>query len=326
MATEAQSRAGVLTQHAALSPQHVVAGRGLWRDAWRRLRRNRAAVAGLAFIVLVAACALLADVLAPYPFWQQDLSVVRQPPSPQHLLGTDELGRDILSRLLYGARISLAVGLVVQTLILLVGVPVGALAGYFGGWLDTLLMRAVDVLYSIPDLLLVIVVMTTVRAALAGGGGGALGVFAAVDAAFGGLLGVFVALALTSWLTVARLVRGQVLSLKEREFVDAARTLGAGHGRILRVHLLPNTLAPIIVAATFGIPSAILLEASLSFLGLGVQAPMPSWGAMILEGYKAMRAQPHMLIAPAAALSLTVLSYNFFGDGLRDALDPWMQK
>jgi ABC-type dipeptide/oligopeptide/nickel transport system permease subunit len=168
--------------------------------------------------------------------------------------------------------------------------------------------------------------MTTVRAALAGGGGGALGVFAAVDAAFGGLLGVFVALALTSWLTVARLVRGQVLSLKEREFVDAARTLGAGHGRILRVHLLPNTLAPIIVAATFGIPSAILLEASLSFLGLGVQAPMPSWGAMILEGYKAMRAQPHMLIAPAAALSLTVLSYNFFGDGLRDALDPWMQK
>ena len=150
--------------------------------------------------------------------------------------------------------------------------------------------------------------------------------FAAVDAAFGGLLGVFVALALTSWLTVARLVRGQVLSLKEREFVDAARTLGAGDGRILRQHLLPNTLAPIIVAATFGIPSAILLEASLSFLGLGVQAPMPSWGAMILEGYKAMRAQPHMLVAPAAALSLTVLSYNFFGDGLRDALDPWMQR
>ena len=147
-----------------------------------------------------------------------------------------------------------------------------------------------------------------------------------VQFAFGGLLGVFAALALTSWLTVARLVRGQVLSLKEREFVDAARVVGAGDGRLLRQHLLPNTLAPIIVAATFGIPSAILLEASLSFLGLGVQAPMPSWGAMILEGYKAMRAQPHMLIAPAAALSMTVLSYNFFGDGLRDALDPWMQR
>src|SRR3712207_4886927 len=171
---------------------------------------------------------------------------------------------------------------------------------------------------------LVIVVMTTVRAALAAGG--PLGSLAAVDALFGGLLGVFVALALTSWLTVARLVRGQVLSLRQREFVDAARVLGAGDGRILARHLLPNTLAAIIVAATFGIPSAILLEASLSFLGLGVQAPMPSWGAMILEGYKAMRAQPHMLIAPAAALSLTVLSYNFFGDGLRDALDPWMQR
>ena len=324
MASDATSTAGVLASTAP-SAARAPAGRGLWRDSWRRLRRNHAALAGLAFIVLVAVCAVFADVLAPYPFWQQDVTVVRQPPTAQHLLGTDELGRDILSRLLYGARISLAVGLVVQALILLIGVPVGALAGYFGGWLDALLMRAVDVLYSIPDLLLVIVVMTTVRAAL-GGGSGPLGAFAAVDAAFGGLLGVFVALALTSWLTVARLVRGQVLSLKQRDFVEAARAVGAGHERLLRVHLLPNTLAPIIVAATFGIPSAILLEASLSFLGLGVQAPMPSWGAMILEGYKAMRAQPHMLIAPAVALSLTVLSYNFFGDGLRDAPDPWMQR
>ncbi|HWP29693.1 MAG TPA: ABC transporter permease [Chloroflexota bacterium] len=327
MALEADATATVAHRaRDALQPSDAAGAasvRGLWRDAWRRLRRNRAAVAGLVFILVMACCAALADVLAPYPFWQQDLSAVRQPPSLQHPLGTDELGRDILSRLLYGARVSLAVGLVVQALILVVGVPIGALAGYFGGWLDTLLMRAVDVLYALPDLLLVIVVMSTVRAALSAGGG-ALGAFAAVDAAFGGLLGVFLALALTSWLTVARLVRGQVLSLKEREFVLAARAVGAGHARILRVHLLPNTLAPIIVAATFGIPSAILLEASLSFLGLGVQAPMPSWGAMILEGYKAMRAQPHMLIAPAAALSLTVLSYNFFGDGLRDALDPWM--
>ncbi len=324
MASNVTTSTGVLSATATATPR-AATGRGLWRDAWQRLRRNRAALAGLAFILLVAAGAVLAGVLAPYPYWQQDISVVRQPPTPQHWLGTDELGRDILSRLLYGARISLAVGLIVQALILLIGVPVGALAGYYGGWLDVLLMRAVDVLYSIPDLLLVIVVMTTVRAALSTGSG-PLAAFAAVDAVFGGLLGVFAALALTSWLTVARLVRGQVLSLKEREFVDAARVLGAGDGRLLRLHLLPNTLAPIIVAATFGIPSAILLEASLSFLGLGVQAPMPSWGAMILEGYKAMRAQPHMLIAPAAALSLTVLSYNFFGDGLRDALDPWMQR
>src|SRR5579884_2709582 len=225
MASEARPSAAVLRRPAALSTERSAAGRGLWRDAWRRLCRNRAALAGLGFIVLVALCAVLADVLAPYPFWQQDLTVVRQPPSPQHWLGTDELGRDILSRLLYGARISLAVGLIVQLLIVLIGVPVGALAGYYGGWLDTLLMRAVDVLYSLPDLLLVIVVMSTVRAALHGGG--TPSGLAAVDAAFGGLLGVFVALALTSWLTVARLVRGQVLSLKQREFVEAARALGA---------------------------------------------------------------------------------------------------
>jgi oligopeptide transport system permease protein len=325
MASDVTSTAGVLANAAPPVGARSASSRGPWQDAWRRLRRNRAAIAGLVFIGLVACGAIFADWLAPYPFWQQDVTAVRQPPSPQHWLGTDELGRDVLSRLLYGARISLAVGLIVQALILLIGVPIGALAGYFGGWLDTLLMRAVDVLYCIPDLLLVIVVMTTVRATLATGGS-ALGSFAALDAAFGGLLGVFVALALTSWLTVARLVRGQVLSLRHREFVDAARAVGASHWRMLRLHLLPNTLAPILVAATFGIPSAILLEASLSFLGLGVQAPMPSWGAMILEGYKAMRVQPHMLIAPAAALSLTVLSCNFLGDGLRDALDPWMQR
>jgi|SRR5579875_659600 len=301
----------------------ALARRGLWREAWRRLRRNRAALAGLVFLALVALGALGADLLAPYPYWQQDLAAVRQGPSPQHWLGTDELGRDVLSRLLYGARISLAVGLIVQLLIVLIGVPVGALAGYYGGWLDTLLMRAVDVLYSLPDLLLVIVVMSTVRAALHGGG--TPSGLAAVDAAFGGLLGVFVALALTSWLTVARLVRGQVLYYKTREFVEAARALGASTPRLLWGHLLPNTLAPVIVAATFGVPHAILLEASLSFLGLGVQAPLPSWGAMILEGYKAMRAQPHLLIAPATALSLTVLSCNFVGDGLRDALDPWLR-
>jgi len=321
MASEARPSAAVLRRPAALSTERSAAGRGLWRDAWRRLCRNRAALAGLGFIVLVALCAVLADVLAPYPFWQQDLTVVRQPPSPQHWLGTDELGRDILSRLLYGARISLAVGLVVQALILLVGVPVGALAGYFGGWLDTLLMRAVDVLYSIPDLLLVIVVMTTVRAALAAGGG-TLGAFAAVDAAFGGLLGVFVALALTSWLTVARLVRGQVLSLKEREFVDAARTLGAGDLRILRQHLLPNTLAPIIVAATFGIPSAILLEASLSFLGLGAPIGTPEWGALTAAGQTSLLNTWWLSIFPGTAIFVTALLLNMLGDTVQDLLDP----
>ena len=188
-------------------------------------------------------------------------------------------------------------------------------------------MRFVDIMYSFPDLLLIIIVMTALRAATGRDDvGGILWLLARADDLFGGLLGVFIALGLTSWLTVARLVRGQVLSLKEREFIEAARAVGAGHFRIIRAHLVPNTLAPIIVAVTFGIPGAILTEAALSFIGLGVKPPMPSWGLMILDGYRAMRAYPHLLLFPAAALSLTVLSYNFFGDGLRDALDPWMKQ
>lgn len=298
----------------------------LWVDAWRRLRRNRAALLGMGVIVVLALLAVFADVLAPYPYWKQNLSAIRQPPSPAHWLGTDELGRDMLSRLIYGARISMAVGIVAQLIILSIGVPVGALAGFFGGRVDQVLMRFVDVMYAFPDLLLIIIVMTTLRQAFRLSAGGPIQILVQADALMGGLLGVFIALGLTSWLTVARLVRGQILSLKEKEFIEAARTVGAGPARIVRTHLLPNTLAPVIVAATFGIPNAILNEAYLSFIGLGVQAPMTSWGAMILEGYRAMRAQPHMIVFPAAALSLTVLSYNFFGDGLRDALDPWMKK
>jgi len=181
------------------------------------------------------------------------------------------------------------------------------------------------VMYSLPDLLLIIVVMTSLRAALKSDSGGVIGLLAGLDAAFGGLLGVFISLALISWLTVARLVRGQVLALKEREFVEAARTAGATSGRILARHVLPNTLAVIVVAATFGIPRAIIVEAALSFIGLGVQPPMTSWGAMILSGANAPRAGvPHLIVGPAGALALTVLAYNFLGDGLRDALDPWM--
>lgn len=299
--------------------------RSLWADAWRRLVRNRAAVAGLVFIVLMLLIALLADVLAPYPFDKQDLTQIRKPPSAAHLFGTDELGRDILSRMMYGARISMLVGVVTQVIILSIGVPVGAIAGYFGGKVDQLIMRFVDVMYSFPDLLLIIIVTTALRAAFKAGGGGLVGTLAELDALFGGLLGVFVSLGLTSWLTVARLVRGQILSLKQREYVEAARAVGAGPIRIMRVHLLPNTLAPVIVAATFGIPSAIIAEAALSFIGLGVQPPMASWGYMIFQGYSAIRATPHLVLFPALALSITVLSYNFFGDGLRDALDPWMK-
>jgi ABC-type dipeptide/oligopeptide/nickel transport system permease subunit len=189
-------------------------------------------------------------------------------------------------------------------------------------------MRAIDVMYSFPDLLIVIIVMTTLRAAFRDprSSGGLMGALANLDAAFGGLLGVFVALALVSWLTVARLVRSQVLALRERDFVTAARAGGASSRSIIVRHLLPNTVGVIVIAATFGIPRAILVEASLSFIGLGVQAPMTSWGLMLLEGYKALRATPHLILSPALALSLTVLAYNFLGDGLRDALDPWSEK
>jgi len=314
----------------ATAPEAVLPARGstsLWADAWRRLLRNRAAVVGMAFIGFMLLVAIFADFIAPYHYWQQDITNQFQPPSWEHPFGTDHLGRDVLSRLVYGARVSMAVGFIVQAIIILIGMSVGAIAGYFGGKIDQLLMRFVDVMYSFPDLLLIIIVMTTLRAVTGRENpSGLLWLMVRADDLFGGLLGVFIALGLTSWLTVARLVRGQILSLKEREFVEAARAIGVGHFRIIRVHLVPNILAPIIVAVTFGIPNAILVEAALSFIGLGVKPPMPSWGLMILDGYRAMRAYPHLLLFPAAALSLTVLSYNFFGDGLRDALDPWMKQ
>lgn len=301
--------------------------RSLWNDAWRRLVRNKAALVGLSIILFLLFIAIFADFLAPYPFDKQDLTQIRKPPSAAHPFGTDELGRDLLTRMMYGARISMLVGFVTQLIIITIGVPVGAVAGYFGGKIDQALMRFVEVIYSFPDLLLVIIVTTALRAAFKAEVGGLVGAVAHLDAeVFGGLLGVFISLGITSWLTVARLVRGQILSLKERGYIEAARALGAGHLRIIRLHLIPNSLAPVIVAATFGIPAAILTEASLSFIGLGVQAPMASWGSMILEGYKAIRATPHLILFPALGLSITVLAYNFFGDGLRDALDPWMSK
>ena len=309
------------TQDSALST-----GSGPWVGAWRRLARNRAALCALVLITALTLLALLADVLAPYPFAYQDTSIARQGPSTAHWLGTDELGRDMLSRLMHGARISLAVGIVAQALILIIGVPVGAAAGYFGRWVDALLSRFIDVMYSFPDLLLIIVVMSSLRAMLKSESGGVVALLAGLDSAFGGLLGVFLSLALISWLTVARLVRGQVLSLKEKEFVEAARAAGAPSGRILLRHLLPNTLAVVVVAATFGIPRAIVIEAALSFIGLGVQPPATSWGAMILSGANAGRAGvPHMILGPAVALASTVLAFNFLGDGLRDALDPRMR-
>jgi ABC-type dipeptide/oligopeptide/nickel transport system permease subunit len=300
---------------------------GPWRLAWRQLSRSRLALFGLAVLALLLLTAVLADVVAPYPYTAQNVSIARRGPSAEHWLGTDEVGRDMLSRLIYGARVSLAVAILAQLIILLVGVPVGAAAGYFGGWVDTLLSRAVDVLYSFPDLLLIIIVVTSLRAALRTDSAGPLSQLASLDAAMAGMLGIFLSLAIVSWLTVARLVRGQVLSLKEREFVEAARAAGAGTGRIIARHLLPNALPAIVVAATLGIPRVILIEAALSFIGIGVQPPTPSWGAMILAGSNAARGgNPHLILGPAGALALTVLACNLVGDALLEAFDPWMRR
>jgi oligopeptide transport system permease protein len=299
---------------------------GLWASAFRRLTRNRLALASGIFIIALALAAIFLPMVWPYTYSQQDYSAVTEPPSWDHLMGTDHLGRDIFIRLIYGARISLTVGIVVQMVILAIGVPAGLSAGYFGGKVDTVIMRTVDVLYALPSLLFVIIIMTFLRGTFGSDPSGFWYGISWVDTRTGGLIGVFFGLGLISWLTVARIVRANTMSLKQKEFTEAARGLGATGGRIMFRHLLPNTVAVIVVAATLGIPSAILAEAGISFLGLGVIPPMPSWGLMISEAIPNMRAHPYMLIFPALALSITVLAFNFLGDGLRDALDPWMKR
>jgi len=298
----------------------------LWRDAFRRYCQNRLAAAAAIFIVLLALAAIFGPMLLPYSYAHQDYSAINQSSSGSHLFGTDYLGRDMLVRLLFGARISLSVGLIVQFVIVLIGVPFGLAAGFYGGIIDTILMRLVDILYAMPSLLFVIIIMTFLRGILGTPGGNSiLKEIATLNAQLGGLLGVFIGLGLISWLTVARIVRAQTLSLKRREFVEAARGSGASNRRLMFRHILPNSLAPIIVAVTLGIPQAILYEAGISFLGLGVTPPMPSWGVMISESIRYLRSFPYMLLFPAIGLSITVLAFNFLGDGLRDALDPWSE-
>ncbi len=297
----------------------------MWQDAWTRLRRNRAAMFGFVFVVVLIVVAVFAPVLAPYPYDKVDFGAITQTPSREHLLGTDSLGRDVLSRLIYGARVSLSVSVVAELVILLIGVPVGMISAYYGGWIDMMIQRVVDVLYAFPSLLLIIVIMTYLKAALKVAQGPIAGMVSTINNATGGLVGVFLALALVFWLTVSRLVRGEVLAIKERQYIEAARCIGVSNRRIILRHILPNTLAPVVIAATFGIPSVISMEAGLSFLGLGVEPPMPSWGMMISEGVQNIRSHPHLLIASGVLLSLTLLAFNFLGDGLRDAMDPWMK-
>jgi oligopeptide transport system permease protein len=306
--------------------------RSLWRDAWTRLLRNRAAVAGMVVIAFFALVAILADFnlagihirLAPFdpvldqntpkalmePIWTQALGSKYTDPS--FILGSDQLGRDILSRLMHGARISLIVGLVPVTVIFLVGATLGMLAGYFGGWLDNILMRITDVVWAFPDLLFVIIIMATLRNT-------------AIGEIQGGLLLIFVALAVVNWVGLARLVRGQVLSMKHREFVEAARAIGATPGRIMLRHLFPNVLAPVIVSLAFAIPGAILTEATLSFLGVSIRPPTPTWGGMINEGFVVFSTTPWAVLLPAFCISIVLLAFTFVGDGLRDALDPRMK-
>lgn len=274
----------------------------LWADAWRRLRRNRLALAAFLYLVLLAVVALVAIFYTPYPMAHQGVAVPYSPPSGSHLLGGDAQGRDILSRLMIGAQISLIVGVGTQLVVLAVGLPLGLLAGYYRGWFDTVLSFLINVFYGIPDLLVALILVVLI-------GRSSLWV-------------IIFAIAVTRWMDMARLVRGQTLSLREREFVEAARSTGARPSKIIFKHILPNALGPVIVQATFGVPQAILFEAFLSFLGLGVPPPTPSWGSMASDGIAAIRISPHIVLAPAIALSLTLMAFNFLGDGLRDALDP----
>jgi oligopeptide transport system permease protein len=284
--------------------------RNLWSDAWRRLRKNRLAVAGLIVISLLALIAIFAPLLAPHGYREVVYSGrTNAGPGAAGLLGADNLGRDILSRLLYGSRVSLSVGLVVQLVVVLIGVPLGTLAGYFGGWVDTLISRFTDIMYAFPSLLLIILLSAALRES-------------PLKQWLGGLFVIFIAIGLTSWVGDTRLMRGQIIGLKGREYVEAARAMGARPGRIMWKHLLPNALGPILVSVTFGVPGAIFAEAALSYLGIGVIPPTPSWGAMINEGQQAIFYSPTQVLFPGLAIALTMLSFTFLGDGLRDALDP----
>jgi oligopeptide transport system permease protein len=275
--------------------------RGLWRDAWRRLLRNKLAVASVILISIVVLIALLADVLPlDDPTFQYPNSSYAAP-SAAHLLGTDQLGRDVLSRLVHGARISLSVAVFAQVIILVIGLAIGGIAGYFGGRIDNWLMRFTDVFYAFPDLLFVIIITSALGASL---------------------VNIFLAIGLVNWTNLARLVRGQTLTLRERDFVSAARSLGASAPRIITNHLLPNAAGPVIVQLTYGLPQAIFTEAVLSFIGLGVRPPQASWGTMVQQGNEAIFSAPHLVLFPSIAIALTMLAFNFLGDGLRDALDP----
>ncbi len=303
----------------------------LWRDAWRRLLRNRAAVVGGIFVIIVTVAAVFADdgiiavptgreskhLLAPYGYKEVDFENTRASPSLQrtaegrfpHIMGTDKYGRDVFSRIIYGGRVSIAVGVFGSLVIMIFGMAYGSVSGYLGGRVDTLMMRFVDIMYAFPTLLFIILIMVILGS----------------TAGFPAIRNMVLGISLVSWMGTARLVRGQFLSIKEMEYVVAARMVGARDLAIIARHMLPNSLGPIIVSVTLGIPALIMFEATLSFIGLGVPPPFPSWGQMLNEGWRAIRADPHLIFFPALMLSMVMMAFNFLGDGLRDALDPQMR-
>jgi len=278
------------------------------RETWQRIAANKIALASIIFLALLILAAAFVPMLLPFGYEQQLPDSRLLPPGGKHILGTDDLGRDILTRVLVGARISLMVAVSVECVVVFLGLTVGLIAGYRGGWIDSLLMRITDVLLAFPDVLLAILLL------------GTLGATSSRPETSAML--VVVSLGVTGWPPLARLVRGQVVALRQREFVDAARSIGSGHGRILLHHILPNLVSPIIVAVTVDAAGVILAEATLSYLGIGVQRPMPSWGRMINDALDYYKSEPRLVIVPATMLSLTVIALNFLGDGLRDALDP----
>ncbi|MHB8064597.1 MAG: ABC transporter permease [Ruminiclostridium sp.] len=296
-----------------------------WRDAWNRLKANKVAIGGLVVIVLIFLAAIIGPMLSPYSYSQINEGRENLAPNLQHIFGTDSLGRDLFTRTMIGARISLAVGLVAAAMISVIGIIYGAVSGFFGGFVDNIMMRIVDVVYSVPTILIVILLQVVIKQPIEKfiNSGHAPAFLSGLGV---GLISIFIVLALLYWVDMARIVRGQVLSLKEQEYVLAAKVLGASNKNIIFKHLIPNCIGQIIVIATLKIPEAIFAESFLSFIGLGVSSPMASLGSLSQTALKGIYSYPYMLIFPAATISLIILSFNLFGDGLRDALDPRMKK
>ncbi len=318
-------------QTTAVVAPKTEAGNSLWKDAWLRLRHNRAAMASCMILSIIF---ILCFIVPFIPHLVQDpaaieLSEKNSPPSMDHWMGQDQLGRDLLARILHGGRISILVGLITTAVSLTIGVAIGAIAGYSGGRIDALLMRTVDVLYSLPFLIIVILFSAVAR-----GQTDALTAwldthtFLSYDkiSPFTGLLPLFIAIGALSWLNISRIVRASVQNISSQEYVEAARSLGLSHTRILIRHIIPNAIGPIVVYATLTIPSVMLFEATLSFLGIGVQPPHSSWGILIKDGAERLLSNPLLLFFPSLFFTLTLLSLNFLGDGLRDALDPKSSK